>query len=91
MMTGQATRMIGATMYASGHPCPRCLPILLSSGIKRIVYERYGYTNYDEESVEMIQVVEAFGAVLEPFGVEHPLPLEEKRGSKPRKPGKHSK
>jgi dCMP deaminase len=91
IIAAQPIRMIGATMYVTAHPCPRCLPILLASGIKRVVYERYGYTNFDPESPEMDDVSEAFSVALEPFGVEHPTQEEPGRGSKPRKPRKHRK
>ena len=82
IVAGQPARMIGATLYVSAHPCPRCLPILLASGIKRVVYERYGYTNFDPESPEMEDVYKAFGAVLEPFGVEHPTQEVTERAAK---------
>lgn len=67
VMTGQSRRLVGSAMYATGHPCPRCLPIILASGVKDITYVQGGYTNLDMESPSLRALIEAFEARLTPW------------------------
>lgn len=88
IMSGQSLRLMASIMYVTGHPCPRCLPTILATGIKRIIYERHGYENWDMESEEPQSISEAFDAVLEPFGQIVEPPTRSVRGSRSARPKK---
>lgn len=63
----KATKLDGATVYASGQPCPMCLAAMHLAGVARIVY---GYSNENGE---------AFGLSTKSIATELSQPLEQQQ------------
>jgi len=79
LASGQSMRMLGSTMYVTGHPCLRCLPQILQSGIRRIVYELHGYKMPEGIDDYVLYLLGLFSATIEHTG-GGPLDVEETRG-----------
>jgi tRNA(Arg) A34 adenosine deaminase TadA len=63
--TMKSPNLTGATMYASGHPCPMCLAALIMAGINEVYY---AFDNKDAEpyGFSSRQVYEKLGISLQP-------------------------
>lgn len=51
----------GATMYVTYNPCPQCCKMIVSSGIRRVVYKN------EYRIAEGLKVLEKAGIVIEKF------------------------
>ena len=59
----------GATIYVTGHPCKLCMPHIVSSGIKRIVWFRSKTdgSSTTDPNPKAIEIAEKGGVTIEEF------------------------
>ena len=67
---GKARLLKGATMYASGHPCPMCLAAIYLAGFAKICY----HYALDEMAGTQLDVTPVYQQLKKPFD-EQQIPL----------------